>query len=169
MTIPDSVKKDFTISRIGRTLIAMKSIGRLLQLLLVFVVVTIFFFFFWENSQAIQIQFLHWISPEHPLATSLLLSFCAGFTLASVYFIVEVFRNKTKLRQKQKEIQRLQKEVDALRNNPLQKKLNPSTEMSRSWVNDLEQSSASIQTDTSKKNEAKDLEQTHIDSKSTTL
>lgn len=147
----------------------MKSVGRLLQLLLVFVVVTIFFFFFWENSQPIQIQFLQWISPEHPLATSLLLAFCAGFALASVYFIVEVFRNKTKLRQKQKEIQRLQKEVDALRNNPLQKKLKDSTEISRSWVNDLENSSSSIQTDRQKKNDPQDLEQTHIDSKSTTL
>ncbi|HMQ11051.1 MAG TPA: LapA family protein [Oligoflexia bacterium] len=147
----------------------MKSIGRLLQLLLVFAVVTVFFFFFWENSQAIQIQFLHWMSPEHPLATSLLLAFCAGFALASIYFIVEVFRSKTKLRQKQKEIQRLQKEVDALRNNPLQKKLNNSTEISRSWVNDLEQSSASIQTESPKKNDSQDLEQTHIDSKPTTL
>ncbi|MCI5071881.1 LapA family protein [bacterium] len=149
----------------------MKSIGRLLQLLLVFIVVTVFFFFFWENSQPIQIQFLHWLSPQHPLATSLLLSFCAGFALASVYFIVEVFRSKAKLRKKQKEIQRLQKEVDDLRNNPLQKKLSPSHEASNTWVNDLEQSSASIQTDTGKKNNPQDvdLEQTHIDSKSTTL
>lgn len=123
----------------------MKSVFRIIQFVLIFSIVTAIFFFFWENSQEVRVKFFSWVSPTHPLATSLMLSFVAGFLFSSLYFLVEIIKTKNVCRRYRKENATLQKQVDQLRNEPIEKpekyhdeKSQEDTFSSRSWSAALE-------------------------------
>ncbi len=72
-----------------------------------------------QNSQSVRVKFVYWIAPESPLAMVLLLAFAVGALVAGFYFLIDVFKMKTQLRKSRKMIELLEREVDALRNQPL--------------------------------------------------
>lgn len=97
----------------------MRLIRNVFAVLVVFLTVSALFLFGMENSRLVSIKFLSKASEERPLAYFLFLAFVAGFILAGLLSLVELFRIHSHLRKARRMNELLEREVDALRNQPL--------------------------------------------------
>lgn len=97
----------------------MRTIRTLFWFLLAAALITVGIIFIMQNSQTISIRFARWATPEYPMAVLLIVTFVLGFLLAGLYFLIDIFRIKNRLRRSEKLRGLLEQEVETLRNQPL--------------------------------------------------
>jgi uncharacterized integral membrane protein len=72
-----------------------------------------------QNSSMITVRFAKWSSPGLPTALILFLTFISGVLVSGLFFLIEVFRLRGETRKFRRMCEALEREVDALRNQPL--------------------------------------------------
>ena len=88
--------------------------------LIVFLLVAIFAFTLnLKNPQTINLQYYFDLQLEAPLVLVLTTSFLLGMVVAWVFMSVSVFRNKRQVGKTQKQLAKVEKEVENLRTMPI--------------------------------------------------
>ena len=72
-----------------------------------------------QNQETVVIRFWDWSTRQLPEAMVLFVTFSIGVLFAGFFFMVEVFRVRGQLRRARRMSEMLEREVDALRNQPL--------------------------------------------------
>ncbi len=86
---------------------------------LIFILVGAIFVFAAQNYQEIEIGFFHWRIGPHPFALFMFVAFGLGMILTGLFSTLGVIKLRAKLRKARKNNQVLEREIDALRNQPL--------------------------------------------------
>ncbi len=80
-----------------------------------------------QNSQRVELQFITWTSHEMPIAYFIYMSFAAGVFFAGLVGLAEILRMASRLRKARRRQELLEREVHALRNQPLYDEPPPAT------------------------------------------
>ncbi|HLG19953.1 MAG TPA: LapA family protein [Bdellovibrionota bacterium] len=75
--------------------------------------------FILQNQEPTTLKLAIWTSAPYPLFLVLLIAFVTGIILAGVVSLVELLRMESRLRKTRRMLELLEREVDALRNQPL--------------------------------------------------
>ena len=109
----------------------MSSFKRIVQLVTVVGLVVVFSVFAFQNSQQISLHFMNKRAPEMPLFIILFIALFFGLTVAGVFGIAEVWLGSSRLRKKQKEIDELTKQLNALKSQPTLDDINREVEATK--------------------------------------
>lgn len=92
---------------------------RTVSLAIVTIVITVSLVFFGiSNSEVVTVKFFGW-EAHYPLCVQLFFSAVSGALVTSLIALVEVVRLQSRLRRARHQRQMLEREIDALRNQPL--------------------------------------------------
>lgn len=97
----------------------MGSLQKMFWILVITMVVTAGFIFSTENAQKVVVEFAGRASRPMPLAMIIFISFAAGFLISYVSSIVEMLRLRAAKNRALRTNQNLEREILALRNQPL--------------------------------------------------
>src|SRR6266446_785584 len=93
----------------------LRTLARWITLFALALFVTVFAF---QNTETVSLKFLN-RAGNFPVFVALLVAFFAGVLLTGMVSIVQVFRTEAKLRKARRMHEMLEREIDALRNQPL--------------------------------------------------
>ncbi|MEZ4704420.1 MAG: LapA family protein [Bdellovibrionota bacterium] len=97
----------------------MKIIRNLSIFLMALIVVSVLGLFSIQNFESVKLQFMSWATPSVPLAAAVITSFVMGFLVASILFFFHGLKIKSAHRKVKKKLNVVEKELESLRNLPI--------------------------------------------------